>query len=324
MEEKGEKDTWAIGRAAEQVLIGLAGWGDHDSLYADTGVTGRDKLRAYSGHFPVVEVDSSFYAIQSPETFARWAEETPPGFRFVVKAYQGLTGHQRGPEMVRRALAALKPVDPHLRGVRPSPAAAHPSRSELFRAFRDSIAPLAHAGKLLAVLFQYPPWFDCTRENVESLRYARAAMEGLPVALEFRHRSWFAPQLRERTLSFMRKEGWAHSICDEPQAGEGSVPTVLEVTHPDLTVVRFHGRNVAGWNNTGQTDWRDVRYLYHYSETELAEWADRLAQLQRQTARIAVIFNNNSGGHAAGNAKELMQLMDIDYEGLGPRQLDLF
>ncbi|WP_240041282.1 DUF72 domain-containing protein [Paenibacillus ginsengarvi] len=68
--------------------------------------------------------------------------------------------------------------------------------------------------------------------------------------------------------------------CDEPQAGIGSMPTVLEATHPKLTVVRFHGRNVAEWNNAGDSDWREVRYLYEYSEAERVDWADHLTQLE--------------------------------------------
>ena len=94
----------------------------------------------------------------------------------------------------------------------------------MFNAFRDAVQPAVEAGKLQSVLFQYPPWFDCTRENVTSLRWAKEAMGDLPVALEFRHQSWFTPQMRERTLTFLYKEGWIHSICDEPQAGDGSVP----------------------------------------------------------------------------------------------------
>lgn len=280
------------------IRIGLAGWGDHDDLYTQ-GVAARDKLKAYSQHFNEVEVDSSFYAVPALTTFERWVKETPDDFLFVVKAYQGMTGH-------------LRDKNPF------------PDRETMFNAFRDAVQPAVEAGKLQSVLFQYPPWFDCTRENVTSLRWAKEAMGDLPVALEFRHQSWFTPQMRERTLTFLHKEGWIHSICDEPQAGDGSVPAVLKATHPGQTVVRMHGRNAAGWNSGGQPNWRDVRYLYRYSEPELAEWAERLRLLEKETAHIAVIFNNNSGGDAAANAKQMMGLLGIEYEGPAPRQLDLF
>lgn len=282
------------------IRIGLAGWGDHDALYANVART-QDKLRVYGNTFPIVEVDSSFYAIQPESNYIKWAQETPAHFGFIVKAYQGLTGHQRG-----------KP--------------SHDSVEAAFAAFLASIRPLKEAGKLRAVLFQYPPWFDCTKSHVDELRYAKRRMGDMPLALEFRNRTWFESGMRERTLSFMEQEGWAHSICDEPQAGVGSVPIVLAPTHPELTVVRFHGRNAEGWHSSGEPNWRDVRYLYRYNREELAEWAERLGVLREQTKEICVLFNNNSGGDAAANALELAQLLGLGYPELPsvPVQLDLF
>lgn len=282
------------------IRIGLAGWGDHGALYPP-GTGTQDKLRLYGKTFPIVEVDSSFYAIQPERNYEKWAQETPASFGFIVKAYQGMTGHQRG-----------KP--------------SHESTDAMFEAFIASIRPLREAGKLKAVLFQYPPWFDCTRANVDELRRAKERMGETPLALEFRNQSWFAEGMRERTLAFMEREGWAHSICDEPQAGAGSVPIVDVPTHPGLTVVRFHGRNTEGWHSSGEPNWRDVRYLYHYSREELGEWAERLVRLQEKTEEICVLFNNNSGGDAAGNALELAGMLGLGYPELpeAPLQLDLF
>ncbi|GAA3410314.1 DUF72 domain-containing protein [Paenibacillus hodogayensis] len=282
------------------IRIGLTGWGDHDALYKP-GTGAPDKLRQYAKTFPIVEIDSSFYAIQPERNYEKWAQETPAAFGFVVKAYQGLTGHQRG-----------KPVSE--------------SMEATFAAFAASIRPLREAGKLAAVLFQYPPWFDCTRKHVEELRTAKERMGDVPLALEFRHQSWFEGDMRERTLGYMEREGWAHSICDEPQAGPGSVPIVAVPTHPELTIVRFHGRNAEGWHSSGQPNWREVRYLYRYNREELAEWADRLRQLESQTKQVFVVFNNNSGGDAAANALQLAELLGLGYPELPspPVQLDLF
>lgn len=282
------------------IRIGLAGWGDHEALYRN-GAGTPDKLRVYGKTFPIVEVDSSFYAIQPERNYDKWAQETPGNFGFIVKAYQGMTGHQRG-----------KP--------------SHDSEEAAFAAFLASIRPLRETGKLKAVLFQYPPWFDCTKKHVDTLRHAKQRMGDVPLALEFRNRTWFEPEMRERTLAFMEREGWAHSICDEPQAGVGSVPIVLMPTHPELTVVRFHGRNTDGWHSSGEPNWRDVRYLYRYNREELSEWVERLAILQEQTKEICVLFNNNSGGDAASNALELAQLLGLGYPELPspPVQLDLF
>lgn len=268
------------------IQVGLSGWGDHEALYVHEDAGKIHKLRVYSAHFPVVELDSSFYAIQPEKNYRKWIDETPADFSFLVKAYQGMTGHLRGDT-------------------------PYTTLGEMFSAFRASIQPLLDAGKLKAVLFQYPPWFACTKERVAILRYTRKTMADIPVALEFRHQSWFLPDLRDRTLAFMEKQGWIHSICDEPQAGSGSVPVILHPTHPHLTIVRLHGRNTRNWNSNGNPDWRAVRYLYRYNAEELGTWKQNLEQLQRTTREICVIFNNNSGGDAAANAKELMAMLGI-------------
>lgn len=279
------------------LLVGLAGWGEHDTIHPP-GTTAKDKLRAYSIHFPIVEVDTSFYAIPGKERMTQWVNDTPEGFGFIVKAYQGMTGHLRG-----------KPYYEHV--------------ADMYMAFRECLEPVIQTGKLRAALFQYPPWFACNGENVRTLRETKKRMEGIPCALEFRHQSWFAPEYLEKTLAFMEEEGWIHSICDEPQAGMGSIPTVLKVTHADFTLIRMHGRHVSGWNQSGAPNWREVRYLYDYNDEELLQWKDRIEQLRKQTKAISVIFNNNSGGHAAGNAIKLMQLLGLSTPDI-PKQLDLF
>jgi uncharacterized protein YecE (DUF72 family) len=280
------------------INIGLTGWGDHEELYVDK-VPSRDKLKVYSSYFPIVEVDSSFYAIQPGSNYIKWAKDTPDSFSFIVKAYQGMTGH-------------LREENP-FSGI-----------GEMFDAFKKSIEPLIEAGKLKAVLFQYPPWFECRGKNIGILRYTKEKMGDIPIALEFRNQTWFVPDMKEKTLSFMEAEGWIHSICDEPQAGTGSIPIILHTTNESVTIVRFHGRNVYGWNDRGHQNWREVRYLYRYNKEELLEWKERLEFLQTKSKEICVLFNNNSGGDAAANAKQLIDLLGIEYEDLGPRQLKLF
>ena len=280
------------------IYIGLTGWGDHDSLYPP-GLAAKDKLQEYAAHFPTVEVDSYFYAIQPRQNVEKWIHETPNSFRFVVKAYQGMTGHERGP-------------------------IPYSSKEEMFAAFLDSIEPFIQSGKLAMVLFQFPPWFDCKKQNVDYLRWCKNKMEDLPCALEFRHQSWFKSEYREKTLQFMKSENWIHSICDEPQAGEGSVPVVLDPAGNEKVLVRFHGRNVHGWQKKNAENWREVRYLYRYNEQELLEWAAQLKKLKESCRMVYVVFNNNSGGDAADNAKQLIELLRIEYNNLAPRQMNLF
>ncbi|MBO0958933.1 DUF72 domain-containing protein [Neobacillus sp. MM2021_6] len=280
------------------IYIGVTGWGDHDSLYPNQTPT-RDKLKVYAGHFPIVEVDTAFYAIQPTRNAEKWVTETPVGFQFIVKAYQGMTGHQRG-EI---------PFE---------------TKQAMFAAFKESLEPYIQHNKLAMVLFQFPPWFSCKRENVDYLKWCKRQMNGIPCALEFRHQSWFTPSYRQQTLEFMKTEKWLHSICDEPQSGEGSIPTILEGIDPHNVLIRFHGRNVHGWQKRTAENWREVRYLYRYNQQELAEWVDHIQRLALETENVYLLFNNNSGGDAADNAKEMMNLLQIEYEGLAPRQLDLF
>lgn len=278
------------------IQIGLTGWGDHPDLYQGNS---KQKLQDYSAHFPVVELDAMFYAVQSKRNNEKWITETPSTFQFVIKTYQQLTGHLRGDS----------PFD---------------SLDAAFEAYRLALRPYQEAGKLGAVLAQYPPWFDCTKENVDTLRRLREELEEFDVAIEFRHHSWYDERFRDKTFKFLLENQLIHSICDEPQSGEGSIPFVNEVT-ADKALFRFHGRNVAAWQApVTRKNWREIRYLYDYNSKELSELGKAISEVDNQAKQTFVLFNNNSGGHAAKNAKKLQQLLNVEFDGLAPQQLDLF
>lgn len=281
------------------IYVGLTGWGDHDSLYPK-GLKQTDKLKEYSKYFPTVEVDSSFYAIQPKKNIDKWLRETPDSFQFIMKAYQEMTGHQRGPSK-------------------------YESKQEMFEQYALSVRPMKEAGKLAMVLCQFPPWFECNRENVDYLRYLRDQLHEFPCALEFRHESWFHPTFREKTLEFMKNEDWIHSVVDEPQIEGGSVPIVEEATTSSKTLIRLHGRDKNAWLKPARgQEWRKVRYRYNYSDAELREWQERAERLQKESSDVYMIFNNNSERHAAPNARRLLELSGIEYEGLTPKQTSLF
>ena len=282
------------------IQIGLTGWGDHPAVYHPSS-NAREKLIDYSSHFPIVELDASFYAIQPERNIRKWIAETPDTFQFIVKAYQGMTGHHRGK-------------------------LPYSSPEEMFNEFKLSIGPMKEAGKLAMVLVQFPPWFDCRKENVDQIRYIRQQLEDYDIAIEFRHQSWYTEAMREKTVQFLEDLNFIHTVCDEPQSGEGSVPLVAITTRRDKSFIRLHGRNVNGWRNTtGDNEaWRKVRYLYNYTDAELTEIQQVIHKLQRESENVFVVFNNNSGGHAAENAKRLQKMMGIVYERLTPKQLDIF
>jgi uncharacterized protein YecE (DUF72 family) len=281
------------------ILVGLSGFGDHEELYGD-GVKSSERLKAYSEHFAVVELDNSFYAVQPVKNYLKWIRETPNSFQFIIKAYQGMTGHLRGDTRY------------------------FDTADLMFQAFLASIEPVIEAEKLTMVLFQFPPWFDCNQTNVAVLRETRERMGNVPCAIEFRNQTWYTAETREKTLEFLTKQQWIHTIADEPQAGKGSIPIVPIATAPDKTLIRLHGRNVNGWLKSSDPNWRKLRYLYRYNTAELLEWKHRLHELEKSSETLYVMFNNNSGGDAAVNAKELLAILGEGDQGLAPRQLDLF
>lgn len=278
------------------IQIGLTGWGDHPDLYVSSA---RERLQDYSAHFPVVELDAAFYAIQPIKNSLKWIKETPENFQFVVKAYQGITGHLRGDF----------PFD---------------SIDEMFELYRQSVMPFKNSGKLSMILAQFPPWFQCTKENVQYLRKVREELKDFEVVIEFRHQSWYSSEYKNSTLQFLKENGLHHSVCDEPQAGDGSIPLVPIAT-TNKVLVRLHGRNTYGWVNPGNNvKWREVRYLYDYNREELSSIKGICEYLEKQAKEVVVLFNNNSGGHAANNAKMFQSMLGIDFEGLAPKQLDFF
>ena len=89
--------------------------------------------------------------------------------------------------------------------------------------------------------------------------------------------------------------------------------------------MRIRGRNVHGWLKPGHGQkWREVRYLYDYNKEELEEISRAVKKLADAAENVYVIFNNNSGGHAAGDAKEFQKMNGLSFDGLSPKQMDLF
>lgn len=281
------------------IFIGLTGWGDHDSLYTELS-NKKDKLMTYASHFPIVELDATYYAIQRTSTIEKWCHETPESFKFVVKAHQFMTGHSDYREY-------------------------YDSIKDVFTAFKEMLKPMQERNKLAFVLLQFPPWFDCTSKNIRYVKFATELLKPYKIAVEFRNQTWFQDEYKEETLSFLHDSELIHSICDEPNAGIGSIPFVNRVTD-DIAFIRLHGRNEHGWTQQNRTsdEWREVRYLYDYNRDELAWLKRQVDILKHKTKHIYIVFNNNSGGHAAGNAKTFIDLMDIEYSGLFPKQLKLF
>jgi len=284
------------------IRVGTCAWSDHENFYP-RGLKAGDRLAYYAQHFNLVEVDATYYHLQPRRNFEKWARVTPPDFVFNVKAHRSMTLHDR-----------------------PRPPEA--TLVETFALFREAVQPLQEAGKLRALHFQFPPWFTRSRESLDYLRWIRELLPEATIAIEFRHRSWFrGPEETAATLAFLKTLGYVHTICDEPQIGSGTVPPVVAATHPQLAILRLHGRNAETWYRKTRTS--GERFDYLYSREELAEWVPPLEALAQQVAEVHVLFNNNRADYAVRGARmmqQLLQLVPPGDEGPTPpwQNLDLF
>ena len=272
------------------ILIGACSWTDHAPFYPSSYDTARmrsQRISYYAQYFPLVEVDSTFYALQPDRNFRLWAERTPEQFTFNVKAYGELTWHHR---------------DKEKRAITPS--------AESFERFSAMIQPLRDVGKLGAAHFQFPPWFTFGDENIGYLATLREFLPSDRLAVEFRHRSWLEADHRDATFGALREHGLSYVMVDEPQLGSGSVPPIVAVTDPRLAIVRFHGRNRRSWYIRDAASSAD-RFDYLYSKQELAEWTPRVERVAEQAAEVHLLTNNNRSNYALVNAFDLAQLLQV-------------
>ncbi|HXG42678.1 MAG TPA: DUF72 domain-containing protein [Dehalococcoidia bacterium] len=305
---------------AARVLVGTCSWTDKTLLesgwYPPEARTPEDRLRYYARHFPIVEVDSSYYALPSPRNSLLWAQRTPDGFVFDVKAFALFTHHPTPPRSLPKDLLEELPVE--LRQKRNLYYRDLPSEltDELWRRFAQSLSPLALAGKLGVVLLQFPPWFQPGRDSRQYIASLSERLPGLEVAVEFRQARWLAEERdRRQTLSFLREHGLPLVCVDEPQGFASSVPPLAEVTAP-LALVRFHGRNSATWEAKGLTT--AERFNYLYTPEELEEWVPRIGRMAQEAEEVHVLFNNCYRDYAVRNARQMAQALGRAPEQRGP------
>jgi len=287
-----------------RLLTGTASWTDPTLLacgrfYPPEARSAESRLRFYASRYRLAEVDSSYYALPSADNAYLWDQRTPDDFVFNIKAFRLFTGHQTPlaalPRDIQRELDDWpEPIIYH--GQMPEDL-----RDELWRRYQLALEPLRMPGKLGAVHFQFPPWVRRdARGRAHVADCARRMQEHL-ISVEFRHRSWFdsAAAIAD-TLAFERDLGVVHTVVDAPQGFENTVPAIWECTHPDLTLLRLHGRNTDAWNVSGTAS--SGRFQYQYTEQELAELAERFSRLATQSTQAHAVFNTNFEDQGMRNA----------------------
>jgi uncharacterized protein YecE (DUF72 family) len=299
-----------VEREGARVLIGTCSWTDK-TLTNDTGwypkrtMAAAERLAFYSAHFPIAEADSTYYFPPKPELAKGWVERTPAGFTMNVKAYSLFTGHPTRLDSLWRDIRDDLPEEVakkrnvyahHLDDI---------AMDEAWKRFRHALRPLASAGKLGAVLMQYPKWFTPRRSNREALQEMREQMEDLPVCVEFRAPGWLAKGDKERTLDQLRDLGLALVVLDAPRVSK--LRTVLETTTDALAVVRFHGRADDRWDDRSGSAAERFRYLY--DRRQLRTWVPRLDELAAQVQELHVLMNNCYQDYGVRNAADFQQLL---------------
>jgi uncharacterized protein YecE (DUF72 family) len=284
------------------ILVGTASWTDRSLLgsgwYPKEANTAEARLRHYASRFPLVEVDSTYYFLPTERNSELWARRTPEGFTFNIKAFSLLTQHPTKPKALTdvelpEGKASIYPSDLEQRAL-----------DAIWDRFLAALEPLRRAGKLGAVLFQYPPWFTVGRANRDYILECARRAAPIPISVEFRNKTWMSDKNRARTLEFLEGHGLAYVCVDMPQGFVSSIPPVVAAT-ADLSVIRFHGHNDEDWESGSV----QRRFKYLYSRKELEEWAPRVRQLADASKRTHVLMNNCYRDYAQRNARELADVL---------------
>jgi uncharacterized protein YecE (DUF72 family) len=264
------------------MLVGVAGWDYPDwagIVYPARPPKGFDRLAFLAGFFDTIEINVTFYRKIDPKTSASWVDRAPSdrSFKFTAKVDRALTHATTSAE-----------VD-------------LPSEA---RAYLAGIGPLLAAGRLGAVLMQFPQALHDRPENRRHVARLAGILPGLPLVAEFRHRSWDS----QGALAFLRELGVGFCNIDQPALGSTLPPT--EHVTSRIAYIRLHGRNAGNWfsrrDRVGgaavQRGSGSARYDYLYSMAELRPWADRARRMAERAEEVFIIANNHYRGKGPANA----------------------
>jgi uncharacterized protein YecE (DUF72 family) len=250
-----------------RVWIGTSGYSYPDwvgSLYPP-GTSQARMLSAYGQIFPLVELNFTYYRVPTPEMLARQVEKAPAGFQFLVKV-PGTVSHQEKVDDIGQ--------------------------------FRQAVSVMQASNSLLGVLCQMPQAAHQTKKRWRWLDFLFEQFADMPLAVEFRHRSWFEEAVQER-LARAQVQLVAVDVPDLPDL----YPRGFVQTGP-RAYIRFHSRKAENWYSSD----RD-RYDYDYSDAEMLEWAEALMRVENKTQQAFVLFNNCHHAQAAANAKRFKELL---------------
>lgn len=288
-----------------KIRVGTAGWTDKTLIdsgwYPEDASNPEKRLKYYATQFPMVEVDSVYYALPAERTAAAWAARTPDGFGFNIKAFSLFTQHPTPvrtlPADLREAAGKsgkdrvyLKDVDPEV-------------TDQAWDRFLAALEPLRQAGKLGAILLQFPPWFPISHSNKDYIVACAERVAPRRVCVEFRNHTWMTQNNKKETLDFLSAHDLPYVCVDMPQGFSSSIPPVLAATS-DLAVLRMHGHS-GKWESKNIQE----RFGYEYSDDELSKWAGDVQRLAEDATETHVVFNNCYRNYAQVNGQRLTQIL---------------
>jgi uncharacterized protein YecE (DUF72 family) len=268
---KGEPP--GTGAKMAKILVGTCGYGYNEWVgpVYPVGTKTEGFLPLYAGMFGTVELDYAYYAMPKAAQLAKMLEAAGPDLTFSIKAHESLT-HKVNPEAWERDA----------------------------KTYLEALEPLRAAGRLEAVLFQFPHSFHYEADNRRYLDKLLAFFKDVPSAVEFRNAGW----INDRVIEDLRKRGVALASLDMPDLQ--GLPPALDVLTGSFAYIRLHGRNKAAWWGSNSA----ARYDYLYSEQELERWADRIRRIVIKADRILAYFNNHARGQAIKNGQMLTKILD--------------
>lgn len=254
------------------IKIGTSGYSYTEwvGVVYPAGMKQYEFLGHYAGLFPTVELNFSYYKMPEAKNLAKMLVDGGETLTFSIKAHKSLTHEVNLAEWENEA-----------------------------KTYLAALEPLRTAGRLEAVLFQFPFSFHYTDDNRRYLGKLLTYFKDTPLAVEFRGSDWFTAKM----IDGMKERKIPLVSLDMPELK--GLPPTMDVVTSDTAYIRFHGRNKEAWY--GKDD--HARYDYEYTDLEIDAWAARIERVAEQAQRILVYFNNHPQGKAARNAQTLEKML---------------
>jgi uncharacterized protein YecE (DUF72 family) len=264
-----------------------------------------DAVVAHSEQSRVLEVDAGAEPL-SERVVGPWVDRTPESFVVDVRAHRLFTQHAASLDTLWPEVRDL--LAPSVRERRQVYADDLPARAVdlALDRFFALLRPVHEFGKLGAIVFPFPSYFQPGTRALDHLAWLRERAGDMPLAVEVRNREWVDGKQRDATLRFFEEQHLTFVCVDVPSGFPSSLPP-LTVATTDLAMVRFHGRNGDAWERTADTG--DDRIAYDYRRGDLEAWVPRLTKLASTARAVHVVFTTGRPESATRDARLLVRVL---------------